>query len=341
MISFAAAAKVHLTQNWFYLDMRNVFLTFARILQVFSMPPEVKHIDDFFEPKEPQSRMIRCAEVDAGFLRSRFSAETYMDAATILLITRGRVAHEINRHPTQVAAGCAVVISSSHLFRIADCSDDCSAMCLMVGVEFMQQMDSVDMIYKRIRYGVKLYAHPVVMLATAEAERIASRMRELTLALCNTKHLYYKEVVLNRLFAFYLDLSDIIDSRPALVRRVSASASGSAHYESVVKRFVELLIVHYRAEHKVDFYASQLHLSAHHLTLIVKEVTGQTVSDFIYWMLYSDARALLGDSTLSVQEITRLLNFSDQSAFTKFFKRRANLSPLDYRKNCPQGSSHQ
>ena len=75
----------------------------------------------------------------------------------------------------------------------------------------------------------------------------------------------------------------------------------------------------------MDFYAAQLNLSAHHLTQIVKLVTGQSVSDFIFEMLFSEARNLLTHSKLSVQEIAATLNFSDQSSFGKFFKRNKGL----------------
>ena len=86
-------------------------------------------------------------------------------------------------------------------------------------------------------------------------------------------------------------------------------------------------------EHKVDFYAAHLNLSAHHLTQIVKLVTGQSVSDFIFEMLFSEARNLLTHSKLSIQEIATTLNFSDQSSFGKFFKRKAGVSPVDFRKD--------
>ncbi|MCD8029779.1 MAG: AraC family transcriptional regulator [Bacteroides sp.] len=93
-----------------------------------------------------------------------------------------------------------------------------------------------------------------------------------------------------------------------------------------------MLVTHYQSEHKVEFYASRLHVSTHYLTSVVKSVTRQSVSDFIFEMLYSEARILLTHSRLSIQEIAMKLNFSDQSAFGKFFKRRNGSSPLEFRR---------
>jgi len=152
-------------------------------------------------------------------------------------------------------------------------------------------------------------------------------MKRVDKSISYTEHYYYKEVILNSLFAFYLDLSDILERQMTLPGNDSIT-----RYESVIKSFIELLVIHYREEHKVEFYASELNLSSHYLTLIVKQVTGQSVSDFIYEMLYSEARTLLSHSKLSVQEIAAKLNFSDQSSFGKFFKRKSGLSPKEFRK---------
>ena len=290
----------------------------------------IKSINDIFGAVNPEDRvlrMIRHTPLDARTLRACFSSDMYIDATTALLVSEGEMTLCINRKLVRIAAAAAVVLSVSHLCHVESCSEDFRGVSLMVGEEFMTEMDSTDMIYRRIRYGVRLYSNPVIELARDEAAMVAERLGEVGRAIENGGHLYRREVILNRLFAFYLDLSDIIDRRHAVP--VSKHA---ARYESIVKQFMELLAACYRTEHNVGFYASQLNISAHYLTLIVREVTGRSVSDFIFGMLYGDARAMLSESKMSVQEITAALNFSDQSAFGKFFKRRSGISPLDYRR---------
>ncbi|WP_373283838.1 helix-turn-helix domain-containing protein [Pontibacter amylolyticus] len=65
---------------------------------------------------------------------------------------------------------------------------------------------------------------------------------------------------------------------------------------------------------------------------MVKRLTGQMVADFIFQMIYSEARLLLQQPKLSVKQIADSLNFSDQSAFGKFFKRKSGVSPRQFRK---------
>ena len=167
----------------------------------------------------------------------------------------------------------------------------------------------------------------MVVQKVADMESSGRKMEYIESAIANKAHLYYKEVVLNTVFAFYLDLSNIIDQQPNL-----QSESNLTRYEAIIQGFINLLSVHYRREHKVDFYESKLNLSTHHLTHILKSITGQTASDFIAEMLFSEARTLLIHSKLSVQQIAMRLNFADQSSFGKFFKRKAGMSPADFRK---------
>ncbi|WP_196048231.1 helix-turn-helix domain-containing protein, partial [Parabacteroides distasonis] len=45
-----------------------------------------------------------------------------------------------------------------------------------------------------------------------------------------------------------------------------------------------------------------------------------------------EAKALLSSSTLSIQEISDRLNFTNQSFFGKYFKQHVGISPTEYRK---------
>ncbi len=95
----------------------------------------------------------------------------------------------------------------------------------------------------------------------------------------------------------------------------------------------------YRKEHLVPFYAEQLNITPQYLSLIVKSLTGRTPSQFIFERLYCEARTLLCHPNLSIKEISELLQFSDQSAFGKFFKKHAGLSPVEFRKKMTHRNS--
>lgn len=283
--------------------------------------PFIKHSSNEMRQK------INCSEADYTDITSHFSTPTHLDAFIAILVLSGDTSIHINYKTFTLQKDSLVLLAASHLFYFDNCSLDFKCHFLFVGKEFMEEMDSTDMINKRVRYGVRLYSAPVIHLYPDNTSHLSDLIYKIDRAIDNTSHLYYKEVVLNNIFAFYLDLSDIIERSPEM--NINNSLT---RYESIIQLFIELLALHYRKEHKVDFYAAKLNLSTHHLTHIVKRITGQSVSDFISEMLYSESRTLLIDSKLSIQQIATLLNFADQSSFGKFFKRKAGVSPADFRK---------
>ncbi|UYW02326.1 helix-turn-helix domain-containing protein [Flavobacterium agricola] len=134
-------------------------------------------------------------------------------------------------------------------------------------------------------------------------------------------------MLLNALRIYFLDLSHCIETN--YLQEIDDNPSREDVY---FQQFLTLILKHYKTEHLVQFYADHIHITSHYLTQIVKKLTGQTVSDFIFDLLYSEARQLLKQPDLTVQEIADILNFSDQSAFGKFFKRKSGMSPLSFRK---------
>ncbi|MBD9178222.1 MAG: AraC family transcriptional regulator [Odoribacter splanchnicus] len=290
----------------------------------------IKNIGELFSSCDNTSdlrKKVNCLTIGYQDVVSQFASAVYFDALITVLVLSGKGTVCVNYRAYPVGVDDLLVLSSSHLFNFSDCTPDFRCLCLLVSKEFINEMDSTDMIYHRVKYGVRLYNSPIIKLVPENAVLLSQRIFAVNETIDRSDHFYYKEIVLNSLFTFYLDLSNIIERYA-----VSNGEGNLTRYESMIKSFIELLVAHYREEHKVEFYASRLNLSAHYLTLIVKRVTGQSVCDFIFEMLYSDARTLLTQSKLSVQEIAALLNFSDQSSFGKFFKRKSGLSPIDFRK---------
>lgn len=290
----------------------------------------IKHLRDLFSDAVAANVVrgkINCTTLEVEIIFSHFSSPLFLNAAIAVFVLSGTATVFINYKPYTVWSGTLVLLSATHLFHFKGCSEDFNCRGLFVSKEFMDEMDSTDMIYRRIKYGVRLYNTPVIQLEERQLFLLLQRMVAIEGAINNTDHLYQKEMILNHLFAFYLDLSNILDHRKEF-----QDSSNLTRYEWIIKTFIDLLATCYRQEHKVEFYASRLNISAHYLSLIVKRITGQSVCDFIFEMLYSEARNLLIHSKLSIQEIASLLNFSDQSSFGKFFKRKAGLSPVDFRK---------
>jgi AraC family transcriptional activator of pobA len=82
----------------------------------------------------------------------------------------------------------------------------------------------------------------------------------------------------------------------------------------------------------VHYVAEQLAMSPNYLSGVLKSLTGQNAQQHIHQHLLEKAKTVLTTSELSVSEIAFLLGFNHPQSFTRLFKAKTSLSPLDYRK---------
>ncbi len=110
----------------------------------------------------------------------------------------------------------------------------------------------------------------------------------------------------------------------------SANKSSKENYQ-LFNRFLMLVENHFHDQQPVDFYAKTLNVTPRKLGEISKEVFGLSSSNVIDSRLMLEAKRLLLYTPQSIQEITYTLGFSDQSYFTKTFRKREGLTPSEYR----------
>lgn len=98
------------------------------------------------------------------------------------------------------------------------------------------------------------------------------------------------------------------------------------------EKFKELLFKDFLNFRSVQHYADELNVSRKYLSEVIKKHSGKTASDWISEMVILEAKVLLQNKKMSINQISDLLHFSDQSVFGRFFKNYEGISPLEYRK---------
>ena len=107
------------------------------------------------------------------------------------------------------------------------------------------------------------------------------------------------------------------------------NTKGKGHI--IVKQFYQLIEEHYKENFSVNQYAEKLALTPNHLTQTIKRLTGKTTNDIIKSKQILEIKRLLVHTELGVSEIANQFNFTDQSYFTRFFRRETGKTPLQYR----------
>ncbi|TDX12840.1 helix-turn-helix domain-containing protein [Flavobacterium sp. S87F.05.LMB.W.Kidney.N] len=81
----------------------------------------------------------------------------------------------------------------------------------------------------------------------------------------------------------------------------------------------------------VHFFAEKLNLSPNYLSDMLRTITGQSTQQHIHNKLIEKAKAALSTTNLSVSEIAYQLGFEHPQSFSKLFKTKMNVTPLEYR----------
>lgn len=102
--------------------------------------------------------------------------------------------------------------------------------------------------------------------------------------------------------------------------------------DSILNKYHKLVEKHYLEFHLPREYADMLSITPNYLNAICKEHLGLKAGDVIRNRLLLEAKRLLVNLELSVSEVGYALNFSDNSYFTKFFKKHTGQTPDQFRK---------
>lgn len=81
----------------------------------------------------------------------------------------------------------------------------------------------------------------------------------------------------------------------------------------------------------VEYLANHLHVSPRYLSDMLRSLTGQNAQQHIHEKLIEKAKEYLSTSNLSVAEVAYQLGFEYPQSFSKIFKRKTNVTPLEFR----------
>nr|WP_295934924.1 helix-turn-helix domain-containing protein [uncultured Dyadobacter sp.] len=148
------------------------------------------------------------------------------------------------------------------------------------------------------------------------------------------------------LFALLKVLKDEKDAVPGVVHSLLMLASsfhsiqddkpknaGVSRREDITRKFRKLVGEHFICHKEVAYYAMHLHITPKYLSEVLQIELGKSAKAFIDEFVVMEAKSLLKQTAMSIQEICHGLGFEDTSHFTKSFKKLAGTTPSEYRKD--------
>lgn len=186
--------------------------------------------------------------------------------------------------------------------------------------------DDVRVVALVFREGINLTDEIVLNASPAEFSRIL-RMIYLTWDILQLKP-YRRKTVQNLLQSIVSNIQYIKD-----IADESEKHDQSSRTQDLFMQFKRLVHKHCMSERSIPFYASQLHVTPHYLSAIIKKASGQSVMYWINRATIQEAKLLLKTNNAMGYEIADQLHFPSASAFSKFFKRETGITPKAYQED--------
>jgi AraC-like DNA-binding protein len=257
-----------------------------------------------------------------------FPAPTRYEELMLLGIMKGEITFSIDYITYQVPENGILWIMPTHIAQQIHITQDFKGWALLISKSLVDEKGRPPSHRNTplIPY-MQLKKTPFSMFEPEELHSLYGDLQALRTRMKQETHLFHREVVTNALRTFFLDMGNFFFSRkenifsPVLTRR-----------EEIFASFLTLLSKHCTGEHEVSFYADKLCITSQYLSLVLKEQSGRSASQWIQDALMVEAKSLLRTPHMSVQEVANQLHFPDQSTFGKFFKKHAGQSPVAFRK---------
>ncbi|MEO1515409.1 MAG: helix-turn-helix transcriptional regulator [Bacteroidota bacterium] len=176
-------------------------------------------------------------------------------------------------------------------------------------------------------YNYHLYT-PVLQLEERQMGLFMGLIRQMKREFAATEDSLTEEIILSSLKIF-LCLAERI-------RKEKMDFSGPRRYHKAFTDFEKLLQQHLLQERQVSFYANQLSISTKKLNRITQSVVQQTAKNYIHSLLILEIKRLLVNTSLSIKEIAFTSGFEEPTNFVKYFKKFAQLTPGEFRKQYDQ-----
>ncbi len=102
---------------------------------------------------------------------------------------------------------------------------------------------------------------------------------------------------------------------------------------SILQRFRQLVEIHFRDHWAIGAYASEIGISSDRLHDLCTRNLDKTPSQLVHERIVHEACRMLNSTTLSVDQLSGVLGFSDPTYFSRFFKAKVGLPPASFRRN--------
>ncbi len=246
-----------------------------------------------------------------------------IDALMMMLFTEGSGKISVDLKEYEVGVDSMLILNPHNYISIRDCTPDVSGKVLFISHKAVENiLPKLTDLLPVIVYNRNM---PVRQLNADEVEWMSGIFRLIRSKLEGKPTKFMMPKLYGVLQAALYEIMDINIAGQANDKTMRSRK------EELMAKFILAVMEDCTRHRKVEYYADRLCITPKHLSAVVKEISGMTAGKLIDNYVVLEAKMLLKNTDLTIQEIAARLNFPNQSFFGKYFKHSTGLSPSEFR----------
>ncbi|WP_293306084.1 helix-turn-helix domain-containing protein [Pedobacter sp. UBA5917] len=242
------------------------------------------------------------------------------------MISQGQLEMNINGRFYNLSPNTIMIYRPGQLWKVARLEEGTKGNFILFTKRFLDSLN--ENIFSLKRYSFLSHGiQSAIELNKVDYETIKKLFAEIFSIFSHLSEPSWEPVARNLTSALIYECDNVLSSY------INAGEVVSNREDELFVKFKQLLAVHFKIDRKPDFYASQLCITAHHMYTVIKKKSGKTPSQLIGEEVMREAKYQVMYSLASFAAISSDLNFSDPFTFSKYFKKNAGCSPLQFRKH--------
>lgn len=179
-------------------------------------------------------------------------------------------------------------------------------------------------------YGFFSYAvNEALHLSEKEENLLAAIMQTIQTEYSSVIDTYSQDVIISQIEVL-LNYSNRFYNRQFITRK-NASHDLLINLENILSDYFNSGQVQEKGLPTVSYISEKLNISPNYLSDMLRALTGQSTQQHIHRKLIEKAKELITTTNLSVSEIAYQLGFEYPQSFSKLFKSKTQVSPLEFR----------
>ncbi|MBQ3771020.1 MAG: AraC family transcriptional regulator [Bacteroidaceae bacterium] len=248
--------------------------------------------------------------------------EPYISPYLVIALNHsGWLRAEYDMHPVEFRRHETAIIFPNHILYAHEVSPDYRATLLVISARFLEYIKQMHPAH----YHVEYHYNTSFKLNGFQFDSIYTCFRLLN-SISQLKHPKRDE-----LMAEQMDI--LADMTETFIRENGAmTLQDEQPVQQLLSRFHRAIAIHYRESREVRFYAEQLCLSPKYFGRVIRQATGIGAGEWIARYVIIQSKYLLRQHPeMTIQQISDELGFSDQTAFTRYFRTYTQITPKEYR----------